>query len=212
MVPAAATVMRALACSARQARVMRNLGKALVMHRSFRTIAIGALAVSALAGCGGTKTPDAAASSEGAAANGKAAMAAKPRAGHWDVKLKMTDFQVPGMPDSIRQSVAKQMDQVGAVGTCLTPEEAARNDGKFFGPRNRNCTYQDFSMANGQVAAKMTCTDRGMKQTVTMKGSYGADAYDLTLASKGDINGQPMTMAMHVTGHRTGDCTGAEKN
>jgi hypothetical protein len=43
-----------------------------------------------------------------------------------------------------------------------------------------------------------------------MHGTYGSEAYDLTLNSQGDMNGQPMKMSMRVTGKRTGGCTGKE--
>jgi hypothetical protein len=185
------------------------------MHARLRLSALCAAAfVIALAGCGDKKSPDAAASQSAAAGTSAAASApgAKPQPGHWQVKLQVTDFDIPGMPDNLKQAVGKQMKQAGDIATCLTAEEAARNDGKFFGPRNKNCTYQDFSMANGHVAAKMTCDQNGAKQTVEMHGSYGAQAYDLSLKSNGDVSGQKMTMAMHVTGARTGPCTGKERN
>lgn len=183
------------------------------MHVRLRLSALCAAgAVIALAGCGDKKSPDAATSQSAAGETSASASGAKPQPGHWQVKLKVTDFDIPGMPDNLKQAVGKQMNQAGDIATCLTAEEAARNDGKFFGPRNKNCTYQDFSMANGQVAAKMTCDQNGAKQTVEMHGSYGAQAYDLSLKSNGDMNGQKMTMAMHVTGARTGPCTGKEAN
>jgi predicted small lipoprotein YifL len=182
------------------------------MRTSLRLSALCAVAaVFALAGCG-DKKPDAAATGDSAASASAQAAASgpKPRPGHWDVKLVMTDFDIPGMPENLKQAVGRQMNQAGDIATCLTAEEAARNDGKFFGPHNDSCKYQSFAMADGKVDAKMTCDQRGAKQTIDLNGSYGADAYDLTLNSRGEMNGQPMKMAMHVTGARTGECTGKE--
>jgi hypothetical protein len=103
------------------------------------------------------------------------------------------------------------MAQAGAMATCLTPEEAARNDGKFFEPKNnKDCKSENFTMADGKIDAKMICERAGTKQTVQMQGTYGAEAYDLKLDSQGDMNGQPMKMSMHVAGKRTGECTGKE--
>lgn len=179
------------------------------MHAALRPIELCAIAAVTLAGCG-DKKPDASAS-EGAATTSAAVAAVKPRAGHWDVKLEMTDFDVPGMPDELKKTIGKQIAQAGAMATCLTPEQAARNDGKFFEPKNnKDCTSESFSMDNGKIDAKMVCSRAGTKQTVQMRGTYGAEAYDLTLNSQGDMNGQPMKMSMHVAGKRTGECTGKE--
>jgi hypothetical protein len=177
------------------------------MHTVIRSLALcSALAVS-LAGCG-DKKPDAAGHEQ---AGGDTATLVRPRPGHWDVKLQMTDFDVPGMPDEIKKTIGKQFSQAGAMATCLTPEQAARNDGKFFEPKNnKDCKSESFSMANGQIAAKLICARGPTKQTVDMRGTYGAEAYDLTLNSQGEMNGQPMKMTMQVSGKRTGECTGKE--
>jgi hypothetical protein len=165
-----------------------------------------AIAAVTLAGCG-DKKPDAAASQEAATPGAMV----KPRPGHWEVKLEQARFDVPGMPDQFKKTLGKQITGAGAVATCLTPEEAARNDGKFFEPKNnKDCTTESFSMENGKIDARMVCERAGSKQTVQMRGTYGAQAYDLMLNSRGDMNGQPMKMSMHVTGKRTGECTGKE--
>lgn len=177
------------------------------MHVTLRPLALCAIAALTLAGCGDKKS-DATTSEASATAS---VGAVKPRPGHWDVKLELTDFTVPGMPDEFKKTIGKQISQAGAMATCLTPEQAARNDGKFFEPKNnKDCTSESFAMANGRIDAKMVCARAGTKQTVQMRGTYGAEAYDLTLNSQGDMNGQPMTMAMHVAGKRTGECTGKE--
>ena len=179
------------------------------MHAKLRPFALCAIAAIALAGCG-DKKPDATAS-EGAATSSAALATVKPRPGHWDVQLQLTDVDIPGMPEELKKTIGKQMAQAGATGTCLTPEEAARNDGKFFEPKNnKDCQSESFAMADGKIDAKMVCERAGTKQTVQMRGTYGADAYDLTLNSQGDMNGQPMKMSMHVAGKRTGECTGKE--
>ena len=182
------------------------------MITGFRRLALCAAIGSAIAvaGCG-DKTAPAAGASEGAAqADAVAASGVKPRAGRWETKLDMTSFEVPGMPANVKDTVAKQMREAGVVISCLTPEQAARNDGQFFGPRQGNCDYANVSIAGGKVAGKMTCTQNGMKQTVDMRGTYGAEAYDMAMDMQGDMGGQKMTMVMHVTGKRTGECTGDE--
>jgi hypothetical protein len=170
-------------------------------------------ALIALAGCGDKTKPEGS-GSEAAAQGDAPALAAgeKPRAGQWQVKLALTDFAVPGMPDNLKDSIGKQMQQAGDVTTCLTQAEVDRNDGKFLGPRDQDCDYQTFTMADGRIAAKMTCTKNAIKQSVDMRGTYGPEAYDLTLDSQSDMNGTPMKMSMRVTGQRTGECTGKEKN
>jgi len=177
------------------------------MHIRFHTLALCAAATVALAGCGDKKSPDAKASEAAASAKSDT-----PKPGHWDVNLRMIDFDVPGMPQQMKDSIGQQISKAGAVATCLTPEEAARNDGRFFQPsNNKNCKSESFTMEGGKLAAKLTCTNGPTKQTVDMQGTYGAEAYDLTLESKGEASGQPMKMSMRVTGKRTGECTGKER-
>lgn len=179
------------------------------MYAALRPFALCAIAAITLAACGDNK-PGAA--GEGAATTNAGAVAVKPRPGHWDVKLDNASFDIPGMPDELKETLGKQITQAGAVATCLTPEEAARNDGKFFEPKsNKDCKSESFSMENGKIDARMICERAGTKQTVQMRGTYGAEAYDLTLNSQGDMNGQPMKMSMHVAGKRTGECTGKER-
>jgi len=176
------------------------------MHIRLHTLALCTVAV-ALTGCGDKKSPEATASQAEASTT-----IATPKPGHWDVNLRMIDFDVPGMPQQMKDSIGQQISKAGAVATCLTPEEAARNDGKFFQPsNNKNCKSESFTMEDGKLAAKLTCTNGPTKQTVDMQGTYGAEAYDLTLESKGEASGQPMKMSMRVTGKRTGECTGKER-
>lgn len=182
------------------------------MHVTFRSLALCAAAAVTLTGCGKKGEPDAAATSGTSTASTAKAASATPRAGHWDVKVQMVDLDVPGMPKQLKDTVAQQISQAGAVATCLTPEEAARNDGKFFQPKNnKDCTADSFAMEGGKLNARMTCAKGGAKQAVEMHGTYSAEAYDLALDSKGEANGQPMKMSMRVTGRRTGECTGKER-
>jgi len=134
----------------------------------------------------------------------------KPLAGRWQTELKMTNFDIPGMPPSLQKTVGKQINGAGSVTVCLTQADADRNDGTFFQTRGKECRYKTFSMANGQIAAQMTCKDKDSTQAMEMRGSYDAESYDMTLTSSGDIAGAPMNMSMEMTGIRVGDCTGDE--
>ncbi len=180
------------------------------MHMRFHAMALCVAATVVLAGCGDKKSPDAAGSE--AATSPVVGKSATPLAGHWDVNVRMIDFDVPGMPQQLKDSIGEQISRAGAVATCLTPEQAARNDGKFFQPtNNKNCKADQFTMDGGKLTAKLTCESGAAKQTVDMTGTYGADAYDLVLKSRGDANGKPMAMSMRVTGKRNGECTGKER-
>lgn len=182
------------------------------MTTCLRAVSLGA-ALFLLAACG-TNTPDTPVDKQ-AAAIAKAAEAGgtgiKLRPGRWQMQTQMMEFDMPGIPAGMQKSIRKQMSTAANLTTCLTQDEADRGDGKFFEPRDRDCKYRTFSMANGQIAAQMTCSDNGGTQSVDVSGSYTPESYDLRFATSGDVSGASMNMSMHTSGIRVGECTGGEQ-
>ncbi len=125
--------------------------------------------------------------------------------------MKMERMDIPGMPPEARAMMAKSPAMSRIITTCLTPERAAKPDGKFFNQSNTSCIYDHFSMGGGQMDATMTCQGRNGKRTMTMNGTYSSDAYQIhTTSQEAMPGGQAMNVAMTVTSHRVGDCTGQE--
>jgi hypothetical protein len=167
-----------------------------------------------LSACGDDSTPQVAVSQEAQAVDIAAqagGSGVKPQPGRWQVQLKTMDFEMPGVPDDMRKLMRKQMAKGTDTAVCLTQEEADKAERRFFEPHDRECTYENFSMANGQIAGKMTCGEGDAKQAIEVRGSYSATSYDVSLTSQGDMNGQPMNMNMEMTGIRVGECTGDEQ-
>jgi hypothetical protein len=105
-------------------------------------------------------------------------------------------------------------DQNVIVDQCLTPEEARRPGGEFFtGKESKDCRYERFTMAGGKIDAAMKCTVEQATQTMTMKGAYTADTYNMQMSMKaegGEGYDAGMTMRMRVDAKRVGECTGKE--
>ena len=107
--------------------------------------------------------------------------------------------------------MAKSPAMSRTVTTCLTPEMAAKPDGKFFNQANNNCIYDHFSMSGGKMDATMTCTGHNGKMTMTMNGTFTPDQYEIHTSSQEQMpGGQAMSVTMTVNSHRVGDCTGTE--
>ena len=69
------------------------------------------------------------------------------------------------------------------------------------------CTYDHFEMAHGVIDAKMSCTSEAGPRTMTMKGTYSGDSYQMEMASTGQGEGPAgMSMKMQMSAKRTGAC------
>lgn len=144
-----------------------------------------------------------------AAANGAGTVHFSP--GRWETRIRMVKMDMNGVPPEAKQMMEKMMGQGRTVTSCLTPEQAEKPDGKFFGQADRNCTYDHFSMGGGKLDAKLTCKTAHGLQVMTMNGTFTGESYDSTMQMEGKgPTGEGMTMTMDVSAKRTGDCTGKE--
>ena len=140
-------------------------------------------------------------------ASAVAASGVKPLPGKWESSVKIEKMEMPGMPAQMAAQVQKSIGLDKTFATCLTPAQIERPDAGFFQQGASGCNYDSFSMADGKIDGKMTCTNTGAAQVVTMAGTYGPDTYAITSTSSAKIDGQiPMNMTMTVTSRRVGDC------
>lgn len=133
--------------------------------------------------------------------------------GRWEGTVTITHMAAPGMPPAIAERMKESFAKAHGFASCLTPEEAKRPRGGFFGNEGQDCRYDHFTMEGGTIDAAMTCTIAGAERTMTMHGTYGADAYRMDMTAKGAAGENPMQgmeMAMTVEAKRTGPCTGSE--
>ena len=132
--------------------------------------------------------------------------------GLWQSKVTIEQFDMPGMPADVAETVKKTMAerQQHSFQNCVTPEEAQRPKEEFFAGKNNECRYDHFTMGGGKIDAVMHCGKAGEGPNMQMAGSYSPDSYDMhtSMAMQSQGNGMGgMTMKMHVAAQRVGECT-----
>ena len=135
------------------------------------------------------------------------------RPGLWESKVTIEEMSMPGMPAEMASKMPSFGGRVETGQSCLTAEEAKRPKEDFFAGDNKNCRYDHFTMAGGKIDAAMKCTVEQASQTMTMKGSYTPDTYNMQMsmtAQGGQGYDAGMTMRMRVDARRVGECTGKE--
>jgi hypothetical protein len=131
--------------------------------------------------------------------------------GKWVSTVTIEDMVIPGMPAGAAEQMKRMAAQSHTGESCLTPEEARKPQGDFFGA-NDKCRYDHFTMGGGKIDAKMQCEDKGASQVMQMNGTYSPDAYTMRMTSMITNPSGPgtMTMKMKVEAKRVGPCTGKE--
>jgi hypothetical protein len=133
------------------------------------------------------------------------------RPGKWRSEIKIDQFEIPGAPPEAATAMRGMTNEAQVHESCLTPEQAKRPKEDFFAGAGKNCRYHHFDMSGGKIDAMMNCTGGGMAQTMTMKGTYGPDDYQMEMSMKADAPAGPtggMTMKMRVAAKRIGECDG----
>lgn len=134
------------------------------------------------------------------------------RPGQWRAQITIEQFDIPGAPPEAATAMRGMTGKPQVHESCLTPEQARRPKEDFFAGAGKNCRYHHFDMSGGKIDAMMNCTGEGMAQTMTMKGTYGPDDYQMQMAMKADAPAAgpagEMTMKMRVEARRIGDCDG----
>ena len=139
------------------------------------------------------------------------------QAGQWRVTGTMEEMTIPGLPASAQADMQRMLGEKNnfTMEYCLTPEEAKKPRGKFFGGKQSdNCRYESFDMEAGRIDAVMRCEGKpsgGM--TMKLSGSYASDSYSTKAAMEvdGDKGRGGMTMKMRTEAHRIGECDAAAK-
>jgi hypothetical protein len=133
------------------------------------------------------------------------------RAGKWQTKVTMEEFEIPGMPVRVQQQMKAVFaeQQNVTVDYCVSPEEARKPGGKFFtGKESKDCRYDSFTMSGGKVDAVMRCEGEGSgSMTMKMTGTYTPDSS--TTRSEMVVSGGregSMTIKARAEARRIGDC------
>lgn len=135
------------------------------------------------------------------------------RAGQWQLSGTMEEMTIPGLPASAQADMKRMMGEKNnfTMEYCLTPEEAKRPRGKFFGgEQSDNCRYESFDMEGGKINAVMRCEgDPSGSMTMKVSGTYSPDSYSTRAAMDIAGEGGGMSMKMRSEAKRIGDCEAA---
>lgn len=131
------------------------------------------------------------------------------RPGKWASTMVMDELSAPNMPPEMAAHMKSVLGQERKSESCLTPEQVNKPKEDFFAGQNNNCRYDHFKMAGGKIDAKMRCSQGGVSQVMEMAGTYGPDSYSAVMSAQMEGMGSPgaMTMRMHVSAKRVGECT-----
>ena len=139
--------------------------------------------------------------------------------GQWSVSTEVISVDMPGLPEKQKAMMAtmtkamvgkKQINE-----SCVTKAQAEKPPTEMFSGKNgAGCSFDKFSIDNGEMNAVMKCSAPGGgagAMTMTMAGQFGGDSYDIGSDMKvsgmgASPAGAAMTIKSHSTGKRTGDC------
>jgi hypothetical protein len=122
--------------------------------------------------------------------------------GRWETKTMITSLG--GATSEARQQAN---GKESALDQCLPEKEARRPDANFFaGGDGSECQYTSFTMRNGRLDARMSCTVTPGTMTVSLAGSYTPTTYALrATASTSGTSGAAATNA-ELSGTWIGPC------
>lgn len=139
------------------------------------------------------------------------------RPGKWSSTVAVLEMNSPGMPAEMQAMMKQRIGQPQTVEACLTAEQVD-NPERMLGQIPASCKYDRYVMGNGKMDGKLRCDSNGMKQEMSVVGTYSDDQYSLTIDNKNSVPanaaaGQPagtMSMKMKVDSKRLGECDGTE--
>lgn len=139
------------------------------------------------------------------------------RPGKWSTTVTIDDMSAPDLPPQVQAQMKQHMSMSHATETCMTPEQAKKPTAEMFNGAAANCRYDRFAMGGGKLDMVMRCTagsegETGSQQ-MAVTGTYDSDHYQMAMTSttesaKGTMGA--MSMKMHLTAKRIGDCTAAK--
>ncbi|HEV7312803.1 DUF3617 domain-containing protein [Sphingopyxis sp.] len=168
--------------------------------KKFLTVAAISAAL-ALGGCG--KSEDKAT---------KPAGTVKREAGNWKADVKLVKFGMPGVPDNVKDQLAKQLAAGRGTEQCLTQEKADKEDvaGALSKGYGEACTWNNNQIGDGKIDVAGTCTQGQQKVELVLAGTLEAKKTGVLVTSKGKspMGGGDMEMQMQVSSTNIGHCNG----
>ena len=121
--------------------------------------------------------------------------------GLWELSSDVTDVSAPDLPHEVRQ---RMIGPRSRVRHCITPAQAEQPNANFLAGRAESeCSYRDFTVADGRIAGAMACPDA----TARMRGTYGPLGYDMRMEMTSPMaGGATMQLVVRSRGRRIGEC------
>jgi len=127
--------------------------------------------------------------------------------GQWESVTEIVSVTGP-LP---KETLQKMVGQRNTVSNCITPEQAARPSANFLAAQqNSDCTYQEFTMRDGRLTGRMTCSGGNLpgKMVTAMSGAYGPQGYDMMMdmQTAGVPGAAALKIKTRAKGKRLGEC------
>ncbi len=127
--------------------------------------------------------------------------------GNWEAVSQLEDIRMgpdapPGMADIMRSTLGDGI----TVQTCVTQEQIDQGPETMFNQTGGDCSYSEFSMADGVLHSAAQCRGPQGEMNMTTDGTYTATAYSTRMVMESDMGMGPMTMIFAVEGRRLGAC------
>lgn len=133
-------------------------------------------------------------------------------AGNWKTDIKLVKFEMPGVPENVKDQMSKQLAAASGTEQCLTQEQAEKEDiaGALSKGYGDACTWSKKQIGEGKIDVAGTCTQGSQKVELALAGSLEAQKTDVLVTSKGKspMGGGDMEMQMQVTSTNIGPCKG----
>ncbi len=132
--------------------------------------------------------------------------------GNWKMDMTLVKLDIPGAPPQIKQGMEQMFSGMKGIEQCITADQIAKEDIEKnlsdAAARGSECTFDKKVIAGENIDIAGTCKQGAQTANLTIKGTSGKTAQDITITSTGiGPDGKtPMTMEMRMQATRTGDC------
>ncbi len=130
--------------------------------------------------------------------------------GLWQTSVKITEFDIPGLPKQAQDMMRAQMAKGQSFEHCVTPEKAEKPDAEIFAGKGKGaCQYDNFAMSGGKVEGVMRCSAKDMGESkMTMSGTYAPTEMTMKIVNVISGLGPAKQITMRAENHskRIGDC------
>jgi len=132
----------------------------------------------------------------------------RPETGKYSADITVQKVDIPGAPPQMAGMMTKMMSRQTTY--CLTEEDVEEGYRAITRRSQRDggedCTYDRFSMEDGELDAQMTCRVDGRTMTMVMQRTGTPTSSDITMTMNGNMGMGPGSIQMRVLHKRLGPC------